>query len=97
MLTEGGSMVFSKEVLDEILKDYHGPDGFYGPEGIMKRLTKALAGRTMEAELTGHLGYEKHGQGEKPQANRRNGKSVKALRSDHGPMTIEVPRDREGL
>jgi hypothetical protein len=28
-----------KEVLDEILKDYHGPDDFYGPEGIMKQLT----------------------------------------------------------
>jgi transposase-like protein len=89
-------MAFSKEVLDEILKDCHGPDGFYGQEGIMKQLTRALAERTMEAELTGHLGYEKHGQGEKPLTNRRNGKSVKVLRSDHGPMTIEVPRDREG-
>jgi hypothetical protein len=24
-------MAFSKELLDEILKDYHGPDDFYGP------------------------------------------------------------------
>jgi transposase-like protein len=89
-------MAFSKEVLDEILKDCHGPDDFYGPEGIMKQLTRALAERAMEAELVEHLGYEKHSQGEKPQTNRRNGKSVKALRSDHGPMTAEVPRDREG-
>jgi hypothetical protein len=35
-------MAFTKEVLDEILKDYHGPDDFYGPEGILKQLTKAL-------------------------------------------------------
>jgi hypothetical protein len=40
-------MAFSKEVLDEILKDYHGPDDFYGPQGIMKQLTKALVERTM--------------------------------------------------
>jgi transposase-like protein len=83
-------MAFTKEVLDEILKDYH------GPEGIMKQLTKALVERTMEAELTGHLGYEKHDQGEKTGANRRNGKTAKELRTDDGPMRIEVPRDREG-
>jgi putative transposase len=62
----------------------------------MKQLTKALAGRTMEAELTFHLGYGKHDQGEKTIANRRNGKTTKDLRTDDGPMTIEVPRDREG-
>jgi len=32
-------MAFSKEVLDEILKDYRGPDVFYGPDGIMKQLS----------------------------------------------------------
>jgi transposase-like protein len=89
-------MAFSKEVLDEILKDYHGPDDFYGPEGIMKQLTKALVQRTMEAELTCHLGYEKHDQGKKSIENRRNGKTSKELRTDEGPMSIEVPRDREG-
>jgi hypothetical protein len=33
-------MAFTKELLDEILKDYnyHGPDDFYGPQGIMKQL-----------------------------------------------------------
>jgi transposase-like protein len=36
----------------------------------MKQLTKALVERTMEAELTGHLGYEKHDQGKKPITNR---------------------------
>jgi transposase-like protein len=43
----------------------------------MKQLTKALVQRTMEAELTGRLGYEKHDRGEKPMANRRNGKPPK--------------------
>jgi transposase-like protein len=67
-------MAFSKELLDEILKDYPGPDDFYGPQGIVKQLTKAPVERTREAELTGHLGYEKHDQGEKTLTNRRNGK-----------------------
>jgi len=89
-------MAFSKEILDEILKDYHGPDDFYGQDGIMKQLTKALVERTMQAELTEHLGYEKNDQGKKQIENRRNGKTTKELRTDQGPMTIEVPRDREG-
>ena len=27
-------MAITKEVLDEMLKDYHWPDDFYGPDGI---------------------------------------------------------------
>ncbi|MDR2743467.1 MAG: hypothetical protein LBB98_15150 [Treponema sp.] len=50
-------MAFTKELPDEILKDYHGPSDFYGLRGIMKQLTNALVERTMEPELTEHLGY----------------------------------------
>ena len=88
-------MAFSKEVLDEILKNYRGPDDFYGPDGIMKQLTKALVERTMQAELTEHLGYEKHDQSKKQAGNRRNGKTTKELRTDQGPMPVEIPRDRD--
>ena len=89
-------MAFSKEVLDEILKDYRGPDDFYGPDGIMKQLSKALIERMMQAELTEQIGYGKNESGEKETDNRRNGKSSKTLRTDQGPMQIEVPRDRHG-
>ncbi|MDR0374946.1 MAG: transposase [Treponema sp.] len=85
-------MVFSKEPLDEILKNCHGPDDFYGPSGIMRRLAKAPVERDMEAELTGRLGCRKHGQGAKPSASRQNGKTAKELRADDGPVAIEVPR-----
>jgi hypothetical protein len=40
-------MAFSKEVLDEILKDYRGPDDFYGPEDIMKMVNPFLDGKTV--------------------------------------------------
>ena len=89
-------MAFSKEILDELLKDYHGPDDFYGPDGIVKQLSKALIERVMQAELTEQIGYEKNEAGEKGTENRRNGKSSKTLRTDQGPMEIEVPRDRDG-
>jgi transposase-like protein len=89
-------MAIRKELLDELLKDYKGPDDFYGPEGIAKQLSKAIIERIMETELTEELGYEKSESGEKQTTNRRNGKTSKTLRTDHGPMEIEVPRDRDG-
>jgi transposase-like protein len=89
-------MAITKEVLDELLKDCHGPDDFFGQDGLVKQLSKALIERMMQAELTEQLGYEKNGTGEKQTDNRRNGKSTKTLRTDQGPMDITVPRDRNG-
>ena len=89
-------MAITKEVLDELMKGYKGPDDFYGPDGLVKQLSKALIERAMQAELTEQIGYVKSESGEKPTENRRNGKSSKTLRTDQGPMEIEVPRDRDG-
>jgi transposase-like protein len=94
-------MAITKEVLDELLKEYKGPDDFYGPEGIIKQLSKALIERAMQAStlwfaLTEQIDYEKSESGEKLSGNHRNGKSTKTLRTDQGPMEIAVPRDREG-
>jgi transposase-like protein len=50
----------------------------------------------LQAELTEQIGYENSESGEKPNSNRKNGKSTKTLRTDQGPMEIAVPRDREG-
>ncbi|MCL2093922.1 MAG: transposase, partial [Treponema sp.] len=75
-------MAFDKKILDELLKDYKGPDDFYGPDGIMKQLSKALIERMMEAELTEELGYEKSEAGDKETENRRNGKTSKTIRTD---------------
>ena len=30
-------MAITKEVLDELLREYKGPDDFYGPEGLIKQ------------------------------------------------------------
>jgi putative transposase len=52
--------------------------------------------RAMSAELDHHLGYQVGGKPPTGQTNRRNGKTRKTLRSDVGPIEIDVPRDREG-
>ncbi|MHB9294191.1 hypothetical protein Holit_03318 [Hollandina sp. SP2] len=71
-----------KKLLDEILKDYHSQDDFYAQKPIIKQLTKTLVERTMKAELTYHLGYHKHDQGETTRTNRQNRKTTKELRTD---------------
>jgi putative transposase len=63
---------------------------------LLKRLTGALVERAMNAELTHHLGYEAGDKPPEEQGNRRNGTSSKTLRTEQGPMAVEVPRDREG-
>jgi len=89
-------MAISKEILNELMKEYKGPDDFYGPDGLIKQLSKAIIERAMQTELTEQLGYDKSESGEKETENRRNGKTSKTLRTDQGPMEIEVPRDRNG-
>src|SRR5215469_2564191 len=89
-------MAITKAVLDELLREYKGPDDFYGHGGLIKQMSKALIERARQAELTEQIGYEKSESGEKATENRRNGKSIKTLRTDQGPMEIEIPRDRSG-
>jgi transposase-like protein len=49
--------------------------------------------RALGAELAQHLDSEKEREAER---NRRNGASGKTLLTEHGPVPIEVPRDRRG-
>lgn len=50
----------------------------------------------LEAEMTDHLGYEKHDRLPEKIGNSRNGYSKKTLKSKLGTVAIDVPRDRSG-
>ena len=89
-------MAIRMELIDELIKDYKKPEDIMGENGILKQLTKAILERTLAAELTHHLGYEKHAPEGKNKGNSRNGTSGKTLKSDLGDLPIEVPRDRNG-
>lgn len=89
-------MGIDKELIDKLLGDYKGPEDLIGEHGLLKELTRALVERAMHAELTHHLGYEKHDPGGKGSGNSRNGTSAKTLKGDFGEVEIEVPRDRKG-
>jgi putative transposase len=87
-------MEIKKEVLDELIKDYKKPEDLIGETGLLKQLTKALLERAMGAELTQHLGYEKHDPVGYHSGNSRNGTSAKTVKGEFGEITVETPRDR---
>jgi putative transposase len=82
------------ELIDELLKDYQKPEDIIGENGLLKRFIKAVLERAMNAELTHHLGYEKHDPAGYKSGNSRNGTSGKTVKGDFGELEIEVPRDR---
>jgi putative transposase len=84
-----------ESALDELLAGKTAEE-IAGPNGVLKQLTKALVERAMGAELTHHLGYEKHAPEGRGSGNSRNGASRKKVQGDFGAVEIEVPRDRNG-
>jgi transposase-like protein len=67
-----------------------------GPDGVLTGLTKKVLEVGLEAELTEHLGYDKHDPAGRNSGNSRNGTRAKTVLTEIGPVPLEVPRDREG-
>jgi putative transposase len=83
-------------LIKELLGNYKSPEDLIGENGLLKRLTKKLVEGALGAEMTHHLGYEKHQAVTPATGNWRNGASSKKLKGDFGEVEIEVPRDRNG-
>jgi putative transposase len=59
-------------------------------------LFKEGINQLLKAEMTDHLGYEKHSKEGDNSGNSRNGDYPKTLKTNLGEVTINVPRDRNG-
>jgi putative transposase len=88
-------MTIDKELLDRLFADYKKPEDLLGETGLLKQLTKALLERALQAELTDHLGHEKHAPVVNRSGNARNGASAKTIKGNFGTLPIEIPRDRD--
>ncbi|HEX5616998.1 MAG TPA: IS256 family transposase [Solirubrobacteraceae bacterium] len=93
-LPDGGRI--SDEVIDELLAGARTEEEIVGPGGLLAQLTKRLVERAMDVELTEHLGYEPHLEPPGGAGNTRNGATPKTLVTEHGPVRIDTPRDRNG-
>ena len=67
-----------------------------GPDGLLAGLTKTVLETALEAEMSEHLGYDKHDPAGRDGGNSRNGTRAKTVLTEIGPVEIEVPRDRDG-
>jgi putative transposase len=83
-----------KELLDQIVAE--GPMTAEQINATTMALKKALIERALGGELSHHLGYPPGAAKPEEAGNQRNGSSAKTVRTDDGPLRIEVPRDREG-
>lgn len=83
-----------QELIAELVADCQTEGDLFGPEGVFTRLKGAVMERLLEAEMTTHLGHERH---ERRQGdNSRNGHSSKTVTTESGPVQVRVPRDRQG-
>ena len=87
-------MATTDELLDNLMKDYKKPEDLIGENRLLKQLTKRLLERAMQAELTEHLGYEKHAPQGKNTGNSRNGSYKKNITGEFGNLEVTTPRDR---
>jgi transposase-like protein len=84
------------QLVDELLKEYKGPETFWGETGIFAQLKKKIIERTLDAEMDNHLGYTKHDPKGNNSGNSRNGNGQKTIVVDSEQVDIEPPRDRNG-
>ena len=83
-----------EDVLDRILEQVDDPKDLLGADGLLRTLMGRLVERTLNTELTEHLGYSPGK--ERPTANARNGTTPKTLLTEAGKVDVRIPRDREG-
>src|SRR6201997_3567419 len=88
-------MAIDKKLIDQLLTDYKRPEDIIGENGLLKELTKAILERALEAEMTDHLGYERHARAGHRRGNTRNGTSQKTMKGKFGELELETPRDRQ--
>ena len=85
-----------EQLIDELIKDYKGPESFWGEAGIFNQLKKRIIERTLDAEIDNHLGYTKHDPRGHNSGNSRNGRGKKMVVIDSEPVELDPPRDRNG-
>lgn len=67
-----------------------------GEQGLLTQLTRQVLQSALDAEMSHHLGYDKHDPAGHGSGNSRNGSTPKTVTTEIGQMTVDVPRDRSG-
>jgi len=84
-----------RELIRELLKESPVKDG-EDVNALMREMMAEVLEGSLEGELEEELGYTRYDYRNKVTDNSRNGFSQKTVRTSHGDMEIDVPRDRNG-
>jgi len=88
-------MELDKNLLKQIVKE-KGLKTVEDAENFIKELLGPTIQALLEAEIETELGYSKYDYKNKKTDNSRNGSTKKTIRTNHGEIDIQVPRDRNG-
>jgi putative transposase len=84
-------------MLDDLMNQVDSGDlQLTGEGGLLPELVKRVLEAGLQAELTDHLGYEKHDRVGHGSGNSRNGFTAKRLGTEIGDIELATPRDRLG-
>jgi putative transposase len=79
------------DLIDGLLANYKKPEDLIGENGLLKQLTKALVERALQAEMSEHLGHDKHEPVTNSSGNARNDKSRKHSRVNLANFQLKFP------
>jgi len=82
--------------LNKELKKCKSMEDLLGKNGLIQRLVGGMVEKMLDQEMEQHLGYAKHSPQGHHSGNSRNGKGSKTVQSSQGPISIDIPRDRNG-
>ncbi len=82
-----------EEFKNKAIADMKAGKALVGKDGIFTPLMKQFLEAALEGEITSHMANCLE---EPENQNRRNGKSIKSIKSPMGAFDLETPRDREG-
>jgi len=86
-------------VWKELLREYIKEQNFTSDNNILiglKDMFRDVLPEALEAEMDEALGYGKYDAVEKTTDNSRNGYSKKTIKTELGPVQVDIPRDRNG-
>ena len=94
---EAVDRLLGRGFLDDLMSEVdEGGVQLTGEGGFLPELVKRVLEAGLQAELTDHLGYEKHDRVGYGSGNSRNGVTPKRLGTEVGDIDLVTPRDRNG-
>ncbi len=93
---QDSKFLFDPEEVNIALKQAKTMDDLFSEGGALQLMLKNTMETMLKAELQDHLGYASGDINSKLTSNSRNGSYKKSVKTTHGKVDLNIPRDRDG-